>query len=276
MDNEQQASKNIGQHYADLLNTFTAVCAEHAARLDALRAMEMEIAGTDKWMLCIAEDDHQKELRTAKERVFSNLISIAEKRFAPPGGHLKIDRYDLEEKLSLRTRETDIDPLAIWTYLEATYGAGHGVEEGYRQIAAEIVYKFRLNKNNHIERKGGYTVLNLEYIYIDSIDKKYSGKNKLAYNCSEGVSTVFQHLAAFATWAGYASLSSDLMGQAHKWCRSHSSELVSRERFTLGDGAQVVLITYLNRFEFRLRDDVAEQLQIFIATYGAQALAKAA
>lgn len=275
MSNEQPASKNIGEHYAELLNAFNAVCKEHTARLNELRSMEMEFAGHDRYMLCVKDDDHWKELREAKERVFTNLVHIAEERFAPPGGSLEIDQYDLKEKLCLSKGDADIDPVAIWNYLEATYGRGNGIEEGYRQGATEIVRRFRIEKNKEIERKSGYTVLSLEYICIDGIDKKYNGKNKLSYNSREEVSAVCRQLATFATWAGYASLSLALIEQAHKW-GSYNNELVSRERFTLGDGPQVVLITYFNRFEFRFRDDVAEQLQMFIATYGAQALARAA
>lgn len=200
-----------------------------------------------------------------RKHLLTTMIRRAERAFAPPGGRVSIDFYDVETALHLGSRDDYLrfDPVKAWAHLENTYGGIKGSEMAYRQAAAPIISGFSIKADQPLEIIGGEAVLSRS-VYIDSLDKKFSHKIRLSYSCSQSLYELCKALSVFARWASDDLLAGRLesFGRHHE---SHSVQVISRERFPLGG---ISVVTFQTRFEFRFSPEMTEKLQEFLSLYG--------
>lgn len=263
---------HLGHEAQKLLDATIAAYAEHEARLKQLDAEQ-----TTYFKYGIVETkDHWQEIRKAKSGAFKALISAAEKRFAPAGGSLDIDSFDVLKALGGKdeldrpsTNGEAVNLVAAWDYLEATYGGEKGIEAGHQQLANEIVRMFGLRAGEAPKMVGGKVSIDIR-MYLDSLDKKY-GQSRYSYSCLEYFKTARELLASLAVWANDNQTSGCLNNLYHQF--SVRSEVTSRARFPCG---QVDVVTYHNRVEFRLAPALADALMEFVSTYATNLVKKAA
>lgn len=194
------------------------------------------------------------------------LVWSAEKLFAPQGVSLKIDGYEIYERFPTDQDNIDaFDPVAIWSYLEQKYGGDFGEKLAWQQVAKGFKSKFNLDEGEKVVIKNGYIVLDRP-VWLDDFDKKYHKKNRLSFGCVESISQSLNVLSEIARWSDRIALSHDL----HRLNRTFSDrtyEVQSRAKHPAGHNGEVIIVTYTSRFEFLIRQDFAEQLQVFLGTY---------
>ncbi|CAM5529694.1 hypothetical protein TMEC54S_00238 [Thauera mechernichensis] len=210
--------------------------------------------------------DVRRTLESRAAEIRKMMVWTAEKVFAPEGVSLKIDGYDIHERF--RSDEDNIDafdPVAIWSYLEQKYGGDFGEKLAWQQVARGFKSKFNLDEGDKVVIKNGYIVLERS-VWLDDFDKKQYKKNRLAFGCVESISQSLNVLSEIARWSDRIALSHDL----HRLNRTFSDrtyEVQSRAKHPAGDNGEVIIVTYTSRFEFLIRQDFAEQLQVFLGTY---------
>ncbi|MBI5041267.1 MAG: hypothetical protein HZB57_08740 [Gammaproteobacteria bacterium] len=204
----------------------------------------------------------KRRISTGKS-IFSSLVRDAEQAFAPTGGTLQIDTYEyLDWKKPLEQYEwSNFSPSGLWAALEEAYGGSKGVEIGYRQTAHDLIHTFSLNRDDSVERKSGYVILRIR-VWMDSFDRKWSKRNRLNYSCADTVNKSLSTLSAFADWAGDDELA--FACKRLRWSTQH--DVTSREK-TIVSG-NLMIVTFLEYFEFRFTQQLAENLQIFLGQYG--------
>lgn len=217
---------------------------------------------------------HVSLLVEAANRLKNVLIAKAEKEFGSSAVPLQIDASAVNEAFPLERPEYSDDddivvcppfnPEEIWVWLESNYGGDLGKKEALRQAAERIRDVFHLHRNQP-RFNSGYMILNLP-IYIDGFEKKFSGKNKLQYRAEEEFQRALNALEDFAKTTDKTMLATGLQSLRRDIGRHHL--IRSREKFMVGDkGTELVLITFLDRFEFRIRADTADDLQIFLGSH---------
>lgn len=232
---------------------------EEAALFKELGHPRYSVLGTVSPSECESDKD------SLAKGMFAALIWLASKQFGSDGSEVPIDRNNIHEKLyadehlSHKTFHAD----ALWELLERTYGGDNGKRLALEKLATEFYRAFGLSRQDKVEVKGGYTIINL-HAYCDSFDKKY-GRNRLSYSSQESLVSAFRLMAQVMNWASLDDLAEAIVGFAKDL--SYRDDLVSRARFNLGDKSEVIVITYLNRFEVRMNQQVAEQVQIFLGNY---------
>ena len=267
-----------GQYYKRLFMSFVASLIEYGAKVDVLAQDEIETTGeTESYMLIFgwAGRDRKTLIEKKANAIFDRLIWKAEKEFSPPGSRLKIDTGKFRSFTeTLRKEEAwhKFDPESMWNALEAEYGGQNGENEAFRQTAAKIISAFRIRPGKPMEFKQGGLVLNID-VWIDSLDKKYSNKNRLHHSSQDSVNNALLALAGFATWAREIDSLHAIKSYINTLHYNRYDDLKSREKIPLG---QIRLTTYFNRFEFHFSKSFGEQLQIFLATYALEKLQAAA
>lgn len=264
-NNQPAAPQDPGTAFAGAWERYKATVDGYAK---ALAGISAELCRATAGQECIDVPSNY-QVTEWKEKVAKSmrraLIALAATRFAPPGAHLKIDEEPIAERFPLGRDEqlASFNPAAIWQYLVETYGGQKGEQEALRQAANQLVNCFRLRRDQEVQTTAGCVVLNLP-VYVDVFDKKYSNVARLHYRAREDFCRALGAFEAFAHHIGRLDLASDLAAQKGHW--GVTREIVSRARHALGAG-DILLVTFTTRFEFRLRQALAEQLQIFLGTY---------
>ncbi len=202
------------------------------------------------------------------------LIAKAEKRFGSTAVPLSIDESEVNEAFPIERPsysgdddveiEVPFNPEGVWSWLESRYGGNRGKEESLRQAAERLRDVFSLDR--HAPRyQSGYLILDL-HVYIDAFDKKHYGTNHLSYQAEEVFRRALGALEDFAHATDRRMLAFGVQSLRQDIGRRHN--IRSRQKFAVGDkGTELLLITYLDRFEFRLRADTSEDLQIFLGAH---------
>jgi hypothetical protein len=244
----------------------------------------------EHWQLMMKCDPYKtrEAVRKMAENVVALLCREGEQAFKAPGARLDIPEAPLRDKhipgdegerlafleagISEQIELLDgylagFDPCAVWAGIEAEYGGDKGKEEAYRQTAQALLSELDLNPGQPVEFKSGHLFAGIHVALSD-----YShNKNELAWGSDGNVVRLHLALASFATWAEFHIMAAQLRQSAYAW---RNRKVQSREKFRYGNENYVELVTYKNRFEYRFPMSVAEQLQVFIASY-APAAAKA-
>lgn len=259
-----------------LADKFAAVWKEYQSSVDRwatqrfqLSSLEQDVLHCEDYMAAIqplSKHDVQELKSTVASRIRERIKRYAEERFAPAGGSLTIDNSDIEDRFPThREHCIDFDPVAFWSYLENKYGGNAGEELAWRQAAQAIYSAFNLQYSKGVETKGGYAILR-RHVWIDDINKKYHNRNTLSYGCQQSVRDCCHALAGFATWAERDGLVHDLNHLQRLFC-GYGFDIQSRKKYECGDKGEVVVVTFTKCFEYRLREDVAAQLNLFLGTY---------
>lgn len=269
------------------IQTMTDLWTRHLKTVLAFRGALNEIAAEERKMLHESNQvfkrtrfDAIKTLRERADEICQVLVRMASRQFAPPGGWLNIDEHELNEKFiadfaqrhrSLRDdyspdREEEkqlaalraFDPKAVWAWLEMRYGGTKGRELGYAQVAATLIKKFKLVAGSPTKTVSGRVVLG-HTVYANSYTK---GE---LHNSEDTAAECLRALATVAHWRDdHLGAASDLRRLADRL--RGGEKIQSREKFQVEDCLDIV--TYINRFEYRLHPGFARKLQEFISTYG--------
>lgn len=269
-DENTSGVQSIGARFDDLLNRHVAAYAEHAMKMRELAGLEQAILRSEDYMAAVKpldEDDlrdHRKKLAVGLRQ---RLVRHAEEIFAPAGRKLSIDEDELTDKFDFDKDDPAAFSLtAIWDYLEQTYGGQAGVDRAWQQAAAELISALHLKHHNEVVRKAGRVIITLS-VYLDSIDKK-SGKNNLSYGSCESVVKAALTLRGFANWCQNSALATHLGELAEHFSYMRNRGFESRKQLVCGDDQELIVVPYQNKFEFRLSEACATQLQLFLGTYG--------
>ena len=263
---------SIGQRFFKMLEDYKTAVKNWAAARSSIAEEENTYLPEKSYMLVfkpLDPSDHKQLIIEAERNVRDRLIRHAEEKFAPSGQTLKIDKTELPVHF-VCDRETAgiFNPTAFWLYLETTYAGSSGQELAWAQAAEEVVRAFHMSRSGKVERKGAYIVLNRS-VYIDSYDKKY-GKLRPSYSSQQIIAECCKSLAKFASWAERPDLADDLHEVEKHFCW-HNYAIESRKQFNCGKSG-IVVVTFLTNFEYRIHQDLATQLQIFIGTYAPNAM----
>lgn len=282
MSKQTLSIENIGKHYHGLFASFTQSIMEYDKKIDAIYDLERSFApNKEDYYITMAKArvNAPERVKEVARAMIDRMVWLSQDMFAPDGASLKIDKSEVSEacgysEYDRRGKEidwTEFNPSKVWNYLVENYAGDKGEEEGNRQTAKAIADSFNLKPGAPIRIVSGKTVLERS-IYIDSFDKKWSKKNKISYNCAEGISKSIVALRGFAAWANLADLSESL-AYAHHALGGYRSEITSRAAYG-GNGIRI--ITYLNRYEYQLDPSVAEQLMLFLTLYAFPEMQEAA
>lgn len=224
---------------------------------------------------------HADLLVNTARNLQKTLIAKAEQQFGSPAVPLVIDESAINEAFPIErppysSDDEDVEilvpfnPEGVWAWLEARYGGERGKNESLRQAAARLCKIFYLD-HKPPRFQSGYLVLDLS-VHVDSFDKKNSGVNRLSYHAEEDLLRAFGALEDFANATNRRMLCFGVQSLRQDIGRRHI--IRSRQKFAVGDkGTELLLVTYLDRFEFRLRADTAEDLQMFLGAHLATAAA---
>lgn len=269
---EPAVAETIGTRFEKLFNDYKAALEAWTNDIARLSSLEYITLPAESYWLAIKPLDEyktEKKLNEVASQMLTRMLGHAEKTFAPQGHKLSIEKSALPEHLQVdRHSAQQFSPVAVWEHLEKTYGGSAGRELGWKQAAEAVIRAFNMCRSDKVERKGGYVVLN-DRVWVDDFDKKY-GRIRLSYSSVESVMDCCKSLAGFASWAERADLSQDLMAFAAH-CNDRDSRVESRKQYPLGNG-DIVVVTFQTNFEYRIREDLAAQLNLFIGTYGAHAM----
>lgn len=260
-----------GEKLAQVWQKYVETMTSHQKALAEVRAMERSLfPGMEDYRYSVSgmsERDLERNLGETAKDVRMRLSWMAGSQFAPHGGRLQIDEEALAEAFPV-DHHTDLDklhafdPAAIWAWLDARYGGNAGETIAHRQLASRLKSALRLGRKDEIVMKAGYVVLS-ETAYTES----YSSGMQYGYHTYEMINRILVALSEVATWMERHQLSRDLYSHANG--TTSSTKVISREKFGFGEqGAEVLMVTFKSSVEFRLRADIAEQLQVFLATYG--------
>lgn len=263
------AARKVWDGYQSALTTYQATLRVLNGEAEAVTGNEclLGVAGRHKMqdlLLKVARDLEQM------------LVDAAEKEFGSRAARLTIDTDALHEALPLEKdrydddREDDVDvripfsPEQVWDWLRARYGNGAGERTALRQVAERLDDVFRFSRDVP-QPKSGYLVFNMS-VYCDSWRKKYDKRNEISYQSAQHLGRGLLALRDFALATNRADLAIDLVELAERF---HGNRLIeSRAKYGLGeDRTELLVITYLDRFEFRLRQQTAEALQLFLGSH---------
>jgi hypothetical protein len=263
----------IGEQYANLWASYLQAATDWKITQDDLakqeRAFNALVEEAYLGVFPIGKHyDVDREIQKKAGEIRTHLIRAAQHQFAPPGVRLEIDSCEVGERFPYDEDKPEaFDPAGIWAWLEATYGGDAGERLAWAQTAKELTSHLRM-KGEAVVIRGGYVVLE-KHVYIDSFDKKW-GRTRIHHSSGESVSKACAALSEIARWAERIGLSRDLADFGSSWWRGDRT-LESRKQYPLGNNGEVVVVTYQNKFEFKLKKDFAEQVQMFMGTYGESA-----
>lgn len=260
----EPVEESPGRSYAHLWRRYLETLNRYQGAINAIRSDEKARHGGEDWAVAIeAVDDYdtRKKAQKIAGRMLDRMVWLAQERFAPPGVSLKIDAASLREICPVDPYE-DFNPERAWDWLETTYGGDQGETVAWHQAASEIVKAFDLERQPTLQTKSGYVVLTLR-VWMESWRSK--GKT-LSYQSHERITKAMLALSGFARWDGRDHLSRDLYRYAGSL--NTMDAVVSRAKTGFGEkGLEIVLVTFHTTYEVRLRPDLAERLQVFLATH---------
>jgi hypothetical protein len=267
---EPSIPPTIGEKFAKLWKDAVAAVDAWATDLARLSSVEQTILHCEEYMAAIKpldDYDTRKLKEKIADRIRDRIKRYAEQYFAPPGGKLVISNDDLSDEFPEIDRDNfdNFDPAAFWACLEKKYGGDAGQEAAWKQAAQAIVESFSLRQSSPMEQKGGYTVLTRS-VWLDDHYKKWNKQNRPSHSSQQCIVECLKALVGFATWADRYALRSDLnelvnMVWTHGYC------IESRKQYACGDKGEIVVVTFAKSFEYRIREDVATQLNLFLGTY---------
>lgn len=266
----------VAETYKELLASFNAAFDRLEAELSAIQEREQELRPgnfSESYQRERTLGEHHEFFSRRKEaakHVFGDLVRLAETRFSPAGTRLSIETCDIDEHFSYRENDfKNFDPVTLWAYLTEAFGS-QGEDIAYTQAADPIMAHFYIEAGKPIKTVSGQIVLD-KRVWIDSIDKKYCGTNKLSHSCVQELQSLCYALSSFASWADDPMLA----GQLKAFARDNVSTrdpIQSRARFPLGalNSPSVMVTTYTTRFEFRFSPETGLLLQEFLGLYASK------
>lgn len=220
------------------------------------------------------KDHVMRDINGNARDIIYRLVKIAVATFSPPDwklaidpnpyvkNHLNLDAPCEDSETPPDRRHATFNPLAVWAALEADFGGTPGQQAAYFQMAEWLVMSFQLQPGQAIVVKPRHIVLNMPL---------YLGKDSHTLDARSGhrIRHTLMALAGFLRWASPDTAFGDLMKSIREVSYT-GYEITSRQAIELAEGLSVV--TYRNRWEFRLAIALGDPLQLFVGLYGAAVL----
>lgn len=254
-----------GQTYSPLWERYKAQIAAHIAACAVIA--EDEQAQTDGAVFRLDRRFETTEMERCATDIFHRLIRIAATTFAPSAAdELKIDVDEFKKVFIWPLEKTDnwvrFDHKALWDALHERYAGNAGAETAYRQYAAKLVNFFNIRIGQTLRAVGGRVVLD-KTVWLDPYDKA-NGKTLLSLSSREILPSGLAALASFARWAENPETAEGLQAFVAN-LRELRGAITSRERVEVS--ADLSIVTYHTRFEFRFSPQLAQKFQIFTTSY---------
>lgn len=257
---ERNALFNI---YRKFLTDLTALAIE-------ARNIESHLFG-DQWESVIKTPE-AKTVDDIAYLAMENLITQAQKRYAPAGGTLEINRAEVWRALGMEERnhwrnvdrgaEIPFDLDRLHAYLEATYGGDAGETAAYRQQAKVLIDFFGFNRAEGVVATARHVECTVR-MWATKKDYAPKGTLEVHYNNHEHIRKAFQALACAMAWAGEHELQAAI---AHSPLQGYGFTFTSRHRESY-PGLDIVLFKENWRCQFSHK--VADKLKMFLGEYGA-------
>lgn len=259
----EPALPDPGEFYWRLLLRLKAELARAAKIFDALHREE-GVWVPEVYLRAVGEDiiDTDKALAHFYQYALSSLVKRAQDEFAPPGVRLEIDLSALQDAVGIdrSERKTAFDPRAAWQWLSQTFGGDAGERLAFCQASAAIVRYLRLDQC--APRTVSGRVLVERQVWTET---RWNGRRELTYHTAEELQKFLSALCAFLRWAERHGEAAELM-HSRPFGNWHDREVTLREKLSLCSGIE--LTTYYSKLEFRFSLALAEQLQLFVGTFG--------
>lgn len=232
-----------------------------------------------------SDETHLEAIIERADEVIRDLIRMAERRFAPPGGSLSIERADHDALATLAGRRFKVAPRfygrepedndqreqltknfrpgQVWDYLEKTFGGNGGREAGYRQLATRL--RSLLDLDHQQPKTIGRGVL-IEVRIWSEKSYRGDGTHEISYTDREKVQKICNAFVALGAWCGRSDMGGALGAMVSKFSYGRHT-IEPREKFTCDD---MVVTIFLKKLEVCLTTAAAADLQRFIAQYGSE------
>lgn len=262
---------DYGAVYSELFQQYVAANETHQKALRAITAAEALQRDDDQtgsvagYAFTVCDLTNAKTVESIADDVVRVLVCLASQVFAAPGTRLSLDVKALQHQFvwSVRHDLVNFNARAVWDELTRRFGRGSGEAVSYRAVAKSIVSEFRISAEDELVTKTGRVVLNRR-VWLNSYDKP---KTVLSYDSLDGIVALLRSLRAVAIWGGDSDAALDLENASGHMQLSRGV-VNSRARLTISECLHIV--TFHNRFEFRLSQPFASVLQAFLAQYEPQ------
>lgn len=243
----------------------------------AQETMQKLLFGEDWWP--IVDSPSTQGIYRVTDHAISNLIRLAQLRFATSGVTLEInhsetleavgmqrwrDEYDRRNRRSDTTVIPPVDLDKLWAHLEATYGGEAGIETSHRQNVQLIIKELRLDGETEMKRTASSVSC---FRRLWATKKDYGpnvGRYDFGYSSRDDLLKLFKGLACAFEWAGMDQLSIELAPARHQIC-DYDFTFKPRERVSF-TGLEIIF--FKEQFEFKLSHLAAEKLMLYLGTYG--------
>lgn len=253
------------------------------SRLSAEQDHLQKLLFGEDWSTIVDNPSTQGIYRVAGQAI-TNLIRIAQQRFAPAGVMLEINQYDVLEAVGMNRWSEDyhrpsrrggrseaesesappVDLDKLWNYLEKTYGGDAGIETAHRQNAKFIIQELRLDGESEMKRTAS-SVSCFRTIYATKKDfGADAGRYDFGYSSRDWVVQLFKGLACAFEWAEMDQLSIEFAPARHEICNFGFS-FKPRDRISF-TGLDIVF--FKEKMELKFSHTAAEKLMLYLGTYG--------
>jgi hypothetical protein len=248
------------------------------SRLSAEQGDLQKLVFGEDWSTIVDRPSTQGIYRVT-EQAITNLIRIAQHRFAPAGVVLDISQLDALAAVGMsrwsdeyhrmnRRSETEFVPPVdldkLWNYLESTYGGDAGIETAHRQNAKMLINQLNLDRETEMKRTAS-SVSCFRRIYAS---KKTYGSNigqyDFGHSSRDWLVDLFKGLACAFEWAEMDQLSIELAPARHGIC-NYDFSFKSRDR-TSFTGLDIIF--FKEQMELKFSHGAAEKLMLYLGTFG--------
>jgi hypothetical protein len=248
--------------YASLWEQFVLSFNAHAVAVNELRATEAAMLGDKADCGQLINEPDDKPVEEFHGRLIEKLCRKAEVAFAVPGSRLEVRREELQELPFVQIATFNLREL--WKYLEKTYDSSDGETASYRLASKALgstdelnPYWRKRNSEKEVKSVSGRKVLSVR-IYGDW-NYNFSAKQTLT--------SILDAMKCVAIWGGIWCEDHQEAFDAFKTTLQQSRGADARALGRIDCWPMVTLVSYKEKVEFRLHAALAEQIQVFLATY---------
>jgi hypothetical protein len=245
--------------YTDLWHRFDKVFSRYSTELNSLHNEELKHI-SDKYSYLIA-NPNQKTKIELHEKLVEKFCRQAEKAFAVPGSILIIDR---EEIFDLPFSKLDqFNPLELWNYLVKHYNTEDSKTASFKLAASAILEALELNprrrqQNQEIRSVSGRAVLTVS---------SYSSWGSWNFYNEKHLSAFIDALKCIAIWSGLWTQEDDQGYNCIINTLQNAQGSDARVIGTITAWNDVHLRGFKGKVEFKIVPALAEQIQVFLATF---------
>jgi len=261
--------REYGRHYKSLFLKFIALMVSQEVEDDILADEERSIIDDFGSQWIFHHGSNSEFFKSKVEKIFALMLKRAAHIFSPGSNiPIEIDHKQWKEQFlnpHYRNEDwTNFDPEILWNALVDAYHGDAGLEIGYQQSADALVKFFDIRPENPVTIKAGNVVLESS-AQLDWMTKKWDRISRFGWETVRDTIKGLEHLKAFAVWADEADFA-DGIKEFSVWLdRNERLPVTSRQKHPMGPTASVSLFHF--KLEYRLKPELAQQLQLFLSTF---------